>query len=182
LHQKHEIHRVDLCPFGFKSSVLSLAEPVFPVHRYFAAYPRVISDKVSVRCSFFCRLTHTDSALATWVPLIFILLVAAVRDGVDDFYRWTADRVFNMQFGAIRVGQIIRLREGGLVPCDCVLLERDVFVETTLLDGETDWKEKRPLVAGPGALLEVPEPSANVSSFEGRIEASRLFIVVFYCL
>lgn len=109
------------------------------------------------------------SALATWLPLLFILTVAAVRDGFDDFQVWKRDRAFNLQFGSIRVGQILQLSEGGIVPCDCVLLDRDVFVETTLLDGETDWKQKFQLRCELNAVLEVPPPSANVVEFAGRV-------------
>ena len=85
------------------------------------------------------------SPLATWVPLLLIVGAAGVREALDDAARGRRDRQFNRAHGAIRVGQVVAVREGETVPCDGLLLgtaDTVCFCETQLLDGETDWKEK----------------------------------------
>ncbi len=121
------------------------------------------------------------SALATWLPLLFILSVAAVRELLDELRAASADRRFNATFGHLRVGEVLRMCEGALVPCDCVLLGSSstpnqihspfsCFVETTLLDGETDWKPRSALSnCGMGTELRVPAPSTDVARFEGAV-------------
>jgi magnesium-transporting ATPase (P-type) len=85
------------------------------------------------------------SALATWIPLLCIVAAAGVREALDDLARAKRDRLFNRAHGAIRVGEVVTVREGETVPCDGLLMGEAgtvCYCETQLLDGETDWKEK----------------------------------------
>ncbi len=113
------------------------------------------------------------SPLATWLPLMFIVCLAAVREALDDWARRRRDAVFNRQHGHIRVGEVCVVREGEAVPCDGLLLgDEPCFCETMQLDGETDWKEKQPSGLQRGEQVEVPLPSASMA-LEGRATESR---------
>jgi magnesium-transporting ATPase (P-type) len=98
------------------------------------------------------------------VPLTLIFAVSALKEAIDDYYRYKADKAANerlywvlspetggkVQIAAqdIRVGDLIYLRENDEVPCDLVILKTaDVdthcaYIQTANLDGETDLKTR----------------------------------------
>lgn len=94
-----------------------------------------------------------------WLPLIFIMCVTLVREGVDDFRRFLRDREVNgqkykkltqagvvtVESAKIKVGDLIIVEKDQRVPADMVLVRTSekagtCFIRTDQLDGETDWK------------------------------------------
>ncbi|XP_036811106.1 phospholipid-transporting ATPase IA isoform X1 [Oncorhynchus mykiss] len=100
----------------------------------------------------------------TLVPLILILLVAALKEMVEDLKRHKADRVVNrkeaqvLRNGAweivhwekVTVGDVVRASDGDHLPADLVLLASSephamCYIETSNLDGETNLKIRQGL-------------------------------------
>eukprot|EP00760_Papus_ankaliazontas_P008922 PhM_4_TR13946/c0_g2_i1/m.5256/K14802/DRS2, ATP8A; phospholipid-transporting ATPase len=133
------------------------------------------------------------------MPLIFVLLVAAVKDGFEDYQRHVQDDVANsMPTVVIRqgvrtqvrsqdvvVGDILLLENDKEVPADAVLLgtglsESLAYIDTAMLDGETNLKSRRAARAfvampqltesGVGAVsgsFTVQEPDPKLSMWQG---------------
>lgn len=95
-------------------------------------------------------------------PFMFVLSVAAVKDGYEDFKRHIADRNANampvhvLRDGAfvevpskdIRVGDVVRFRHGEEIRVDGLVLNSSLpdglaYIETANLDGETNAKTRR---------------------------------------
>ncbi|XP_024138862.1 phospholipid-transporting ATPase IA isoform X2 [Oryzias melastigma] len=100
----------------------------------------------------------------TLVPLIFILVVAAVKEIIEDLKRHKADSVVNkkecqvLRNGAweivhwekVEVGDIIKVNGSDFVPADAVILSSSepqgmCYIETSNLDGETNLKIRQGL-------------------------------------
>lgn len=103
------------------------------------------------------------SPISPWTSilgLLFIIVVAGIREGYEDFLRHKADRVVNQREYTVigpagnlmevrsenlRVGDWILLRKNQETPADCVLIsssdpQGSAFVQTAQLDGETNLK------------------------------------------
>ncbi|KAK6644621.1 hypothetical protein RUM43_000889 [Polyplax serrata] len=99
------------------------------------------------------------SPVTSIAPLVFVIMVTAIKQGYEDYLRHKADREVNnypvtvirkgviqlVPSKSIRVGDIVKLNRDQDVPCDLVLLissnsESKCFVTTANLDGETDLK------------------------------------------
>ena len=87
----------------------------------------------------------TNSALATGIPLFFIILLGMGKELYLEFRRWRDDKRVNVrscrilknlgrnkinrqQFSVcqeqgLRVGDIVRLRDDDYVPADCIILK-----------------------------------------------------------
>ncbi|XP_064784790.1 phospholipid-transporting ATPase IA-like isoform X2 [Oncorhynchus masou masou] len=106
----------------------------------------------------------TSGRWTTLVPLILILLVAALKEIVEDLKRHKADRVVNrkeaqvLRNGAweivhwekVTVGDVVRASDGDHLPADLVLLASSephamCYIETSNLDGETNLKIRQGL-------------------------------------
>ncbi|XP_029544432.1 phospholipid-transporting ATPase IA-like [Oncorhynchus nerka] len=100
----------------------------------------------------------------TLVPLILILLVAALKEIVEDLKRHKADRVVNrkeaqvlrngtweiVHWEKVTVGDVVRASDGDHLPADLVLLASSephamCYIETSNLDGETNLKIRQGL-------------------------------------
>ncbi|KAF6726333.1 Phospholipid-transporting ATPase IA, partial [Oryzias melastigma] len=100
----------------------------------------------------------------TLVPLIFILVVAAVKEIIEDLKRHKADSVVNkkecqvLRNGAweivhwekVAVGEVVRAANGDHLPADLVILSSSepqgmCYIETSNLDGETNLKIRQGL-------------------------------------
>jgi len=72
----------------------------------------------------------------------------------------------------MKVGDIIKVKHNERVPADMVLLyttdkSGTIFIRTDQLDGETDWKLRRPIHA-----TQRTSPVENISALEGKIVAA----------
>uniref|UniRef100_A0A3B3TBP1 Phospholipid-transporting ATPase n=1 Tax=Paramormyrops kingsleyae TaxID=1676925 RepID=A0A3B3TBP1_9TELE len=100
----------------------------------------------------------------TLVPLLFILVVAAVKEVIEDLKRHKADSVVNkketqvLRNGAweivhwekVTVGEIVKATNGDHLPADLVILSSSepqdmCYIETSNLDGETNLKIRQGL-------------------------------------
>ncbi|XP_029021387.1 probable phospholipid-transporting ATPase IA isoform X3 [Betta splendens] len=100
----------------------------------------------------------------TLVPLLFILVVAAVKEIIEDLKRHKADNVVNkkecqvLRNGAweivhwekVEVGDIFKVNGSDFVPADAVILSSSepqgmCYIETSNLDGETNLKIRQGL-------------------------------------
>eukprot|EP00731_Ephydatia_muelleri_P016058 Em0009g482a len=122
---------------------------------------------------------------STLVPLLAVLLVTAVKDGYDDIRRHVSDyrinnrqalvlrnnRLEEIKWKEVRVGDVIKLRNDEFVTADLLLLSSSepnslVFIETAELDGETNLKVRQ-------ALPVTDKLGANedqLSTFNGHIK------------
>ncbi|XP_034826885.1 phospholipid-transporting ATPase IF-like isoform X4 [Maniola hyperantus] len=138
------------------------------------------------------------SPFTSIAPLSFMVLVTAVKQGYEDWLRHKADNRVNNQIveivhksvikevknSSIAPGTLVRVKCGGEVPADLVLLcaageKGKCFITTANLDGETNLKTLRvppPLVGYTadiiphGIRIEVPDPVADLYTFYGRLE------------
>ncbi|XP_015200795.1 probable phospholipid-transporting ATPase IA isoform X2 [Lepisosteus oculatus] len=100
----------------------------------------------------------------TLVPLLFILLVAAVKEIIEDLKRHKADNMLNkkqtqvLRNGAweivfwekVEVGDIVNINGKEFIPADTILLSSSepqamCYIETSNLDGETNLKIRQGL-------------------------------------
>lgn len=96
---------------------------------------------------------------STWVPLIFVLTVSAIKDAWEDIRRKKSDNIVNnrlyyvlrnghyvkMKNQEISVGDIVKIRVDQEIPADMVVLKSSnahglVYADTANLDGETNLK------------------------------------------
>ncbi|XP_010877772.1 probable phospholipid-transporting ATPase IA isoform X5 [Esox lucius] len=100
----------------------------------------------------------------TLVPLVLILLVAALKEIIEDLKRHKADKVANrkethvlrdgtwkvVHWEKVEVGDIVRVNVSEYIPADSVLLSSSepmamCYIETSNLDGETNLKIRQGL-------------------------------------
>ncbi len=107
-------------------------------------------------------------------PLILVLSITMLKEGVEDFKRHRSDREINnrrvwvLQPGGpdvevswldVRVGQVIKVQNKHEVPADVIVLQSSepqgmCYIETSNIDGETNLKIKEARVLPvPGAGL-----------------------------
>ena len=132
-------------------------------------------------------------------PLAVVLLVSAIKEGVEDVKRHNSDKDLNrskaevLQGGdfvikkwyQIKVGDIIRVTSGKPIPADLILLassepEGLCYIETANLDGETNLKIKQALpetagILSPGVLsrvqgiLKSEQPNNHLYTYDGTL-------------
>ncbi|KPP63879.1 putative phospholipid-transporting ATPase IA [Scleropages formosus] len=135
----------------------------------------------------------------TLVPLLFILVVAAVKEVIEDLKRHNADSVVNkkeiqvLRNGAweivhwekVAVGEIVKAVNGDHLPADLVILSSSepqamCYIETSNLDGETNLKIRQGLqitadIKDIGSLtrlagrMECESPNRHLYDFVGNI-------------
>ncbi|XP_053734424.1 probable phospholipid-transporting ATPase IA isoform X2 [Synchiropus splendidus] len=120
----------------------------------------------------------------TLVPLLFILVVAAVKEIIEDLKRHKADSVVNkkecqvLRNGAweivhwekVEVGDIFKINGSDFVPGDAVILSSSepqgmCYIETSNLDGETNLKIRQ----GLQVTAEIKDIE-NLMRLSGRME------------
>ncbi|KAJ7526169.1 hypothetical protein O6H91_17G086000 [Diphasiastrum complanatum] len=130
---------------------------------------------------------------ASLFPLIFVLLITAIKDGYEDWGRHRSDREENnrtalvlegdryesKKWKHIQVGEMLKVHANELVPCDMVLLATSdptglAYIQTINLDGESNLKTRYALQAtikrhpeqGPisGTLI-CEHPNRNIYEF-----------------
>jgi len=95
------------------------------------------------------------------LPLLFVLTVSVVREGIEDFRRYRSDRSINnamfdkleskgkfqsIMSRDIKVGDILLVNEDDTFPADLILLKsslgQNAFIQTSSLDGEKNLKKR----------------------------------------
>ncbi|XP_066278383.1 phospholipid-transporting ATPase VA-like isoform X1 [Branchiostoma lanceolatum] len=134
------------------------------------------------------------------LPVIFVLLVTAIKDMYEDYRRYRMDKEVNNRIcrvysGAekqfkgcmweeVRVGDVVHVGCNEMIPADLVLLKSSdktgvCHLETANLDGETNLKTREtalPLQEAPSweegehFWIECGRPSSDVYKFNGRIK------------
>eukprot|EP00117_Sycon_ciliatum_P045405 scpid71527/ scgid5345/ Probable phospholipid-transporting ATPase IM; ATPase class I type 8B member 4 len=125
--------------------------------------------------------------ITTAVPLVFVLLITAVKDLYDDVKRHQSDNSVNRRtayvvspdnprtavpWKDVRVGSIIRLSNNDFIAADMLLLSTSdsnglCYVETAELDGETNLKVRQTIDA-----INMQDES-DLPSFNGKVIGER---------
>ncbi|XP_055492870.1 phospholipid-transporting ATPase IA isoform X2 [Leucoraja erinacea] len=135
----------------------------------------------------------------TLVPLLFILLVAAVKEIIEDIKRHNADSGVNkkkaqvlrngaweiVHWAKVAVGEIVKVTNGEHLPADLVILSSSepqamCYIETSNLDGETNLKIRQGLsqtadikdiesLMNFSGKLECESPNRHLYDFVGNI-------------
>jgi len=98
------------------------------------------------------------------IPLVMVLTISAVREGVEDFLRFLSDRDINhtkslvlrsgsfteINWSEILVGDVIMIKKNESIPADIVMISTSepdgvAYIDTCNLDGETNLKVKQAL-------------------------------------
>ncbi|XP_037918794.1 probable phospholipid-transporting ATPase IF isoform X4 [Hermetia illucens] len=138
------------------------------------------------------------SPYTSLIPLMFVIVVTATKQGYEDFLRHKADNMVN--FSLVTViregkeedincqdiirGDLVLVSRDCDVPCDLVLLKSSdpngrCFVTTANLDGETNLKSLTVPKHLPNVeveklhtlgLIEYEQPKTDLYSFNGKIE------------
>lgn len=113
-------------------------------------------------------------------PLAVVLSITIIKEAVDDYKRYQRDLDANSQkykkihesgieeisSAEIKVGDLIQLHSNERVPADMILLyttdkSKTIFLRTDQLDGETDWKLRKPV----GLTQEIGDPLSFYNEF-----------------
>ena len=132
-------------------------------------------------------------------PLALVLIITLSKEAYDDYLRWQRDKEVNNQIykritvlgsdriasSDIEVGQILELHHHERIPADMILLQTHdesgtVFIKTDQLDGETDWKLRKSVMATQkanpqdlpkiNAVITISPPQKGIYEFTGKIE------------
>ncbi|XP_054239269.1 phospholipid-transporting ATPase VD [Indicator indicator] len=122
----------------------------------------------------------------TMLPLVAVLTIIAVKDGLEDYSRYKMDKQINnlvtkvysrkekkymdKHWKNVNVGDFIRLSRNEIIPADMVLLYSSdldgiCYIETAGLDGETNLKQRQ-VVRGYSEQVSEIDPE----NFSSRIE------------
>ena len=101
------------------------------------------------------------SSSTALVPLLFVLAISLIREGIEDYRRHKFDDQLNseqafkykkkswvsVQSGQLRIGDIIIVEENNTLPADIIILDSNLnegisFIDTATLDGEKTLKNK----------------------------------------
>jgi len=159
---------------------------------------------LAIALSQFIDILKVGLLFSYVAPLAFVLTLTMVKEAYDDFNRYKQDKEANSQLykvftsatdkinkpsSALKVGDIIEVNANQRVPADLLLLYTSdesgtVFLRTDQLDGETDWKLRKPVkytqkvvvekgsgLFGLNANITAEPPRAHIYDFIGKIEA-----------
>ncbi|KAL3678117.1 hypothetical protein R1sor_021073 [Riccia sorocarpa] len=135
---------------------------------------------------------------ASLFPLVFVLVITAVKDAYEDWGRHRSDRTENNRLSQvlqeghfkpknwkhIRVGEVIKIYSNETVPCDMVLLGTSdasgvAYVQTLNLDGESNLKSryarqetsaKHPETGPISGTLICETPNRNIYDFSAYMD------------
>ncbi|MCO5566464.1 hypothetical protein L7F22_020141 [Adiantum nelumboides] len=124
---------------------------------------------------------------ASLLPLIFVLVVTAVKDGYEDWRRHRSDKKENNRLAMVfvdgqyepkpwkhvRVGEMVKIQANETIPCDLVLLRTSdpngvAYVQTINLDGESNLKTRYARLET-SARLETAEKQPGQPALSGKV-------------
>ena len=136
-------------------------------------------------------------------PLTFVLFVTLLREAIDDIKRYKRDKEQNSQVFIridmngnkkifskdIQIGDLIEINKGQRIPADILIIksyDKNIYIKTDQLDGETDWKLRKAIPYFQNLKLENEEnleeifltdcsfiiepPSKKIYDFNGVLE------------
>mmetsp|Transcript_16015 Transcript_16015/g.24131 ORF Transcript_16015/g.24131 Transcript_16015/m.24131 type:complete len:1238 (+) Transcript_16015:26-3739(+) len=136
---------------------------------------------------------------ATTTPLVFVLAVTAIKDGIDDYGRYRSDKEVNARevdvvnpggsttkykWEDLKVGHVVKVKKDEAFPADLVILASasangECGIQTANLDGETNIKTRQALketarmsvetLGKPGGIRILCERPHAGKEFEGRL-------------
>ncbi|KAF2071974.1 hypothetical protein CYY_006711 [Polysphondylium violaceum] len=138
------------------------------------------------------------SPVTSLLPLIFVLVVTAIKEGFEDFRRYQADKESNnreylilrggkfesVKSKDIKVGDKIKIENNQPFPADIIVLNSNLedgvcYVETSQLDGETNLKMFKAIketntlseqeILDLNPSIECELPSNNLYKFKGKL-------------
>ncbi|XP_026564189.1 probable phospholipid-transporting ATPase IH isoform X1 [Pseudonaja textilis] len=139
------------------------------------------------------------SPVTSGLPLFFVIIVTAIKQGYEDWLRHKADNAMNQcpvhfihhgklvrkQSRKLRVGDIVMVKEDETFPCDLIFLSSNrsdgtCFVTTASLDGESSHKtyyavqdtktlQDEQDIDKLHATIECEQPQPDLYKFVGRI-------------
>ncbi|OAD56072.1 putative phospholipid-transporting ATPase IF, partial [Eufriesea mexicana] len=142
------------------------------------------------------------SPLTSILPLSFVILVTACKQGYEDYLRYIADQRVNrtlvtvirnkciqsIHCQQVVVGDLVKVCREQDIPCDLLLLfstedSERCYVTTSNLDGETNLKSvmipkiaskmTMPQIASMEATVTCQHPSSDLYSFHGKLEINK---------
>jgi magnesium-transporting ATPase (P-type) len=130
------------------------------------------------------------SAAVAFAPLIAVVCLSALREGIENILRWRSDQHINSllthklidgvatptRWDALFVGDVVHLSRDDQVPADLVLLSTShpdgtAYIETASLDGETNLKLRQtkgdPITSN--AHFQCDAPNHLLYTFNGNV-------------
>ena len=120
------------------------------------------------------------SAATAIAPLVFVLCVSLIREGIEDYHRAKLDKEQNsdkievyrdntwitVQSGELQMGEIVEVKQDGVFPADLMLIDSNLpdgicYIETGTLDGEKTLKIKAAPNFTKGKFLKKIEHNQN---------------------
>ena len=111
-------------------------------------------------------------------PLVFVLCVSLIREGIEDYHRAKLDKEQNsdkievyrdntwvtVQSGELEMGEIVEVKQDGVFPADLMLIDSNLpdgicYIETGTLDGEKTLKIKAAPNFTKGKFLKKVDPN-----------------------
>ena len=131
------------------------------------------------------------------VPLVFVLSVSIIREGIEDYSRAQLDKQQNneetivyrdgewkkSQSGTLYVGEIVEVLEGNTFPADLILLDSELpggicFIETGTLDGEKTLKQKESPETQEKNLMKITKKLINLKFLERLLLILRIRLYI----
>ncbi|OMJ89990.1 hypothetical protein SteCoe_7779 [Stentor coeruleus] len=133
-------------------------------------------------------------------PLVFVLGVSMIREGIEDYLRYKSDKEINSSptmiykkgrfqqvcFEDIKVGDVVFVVKNQVFPCDIVMLSNSnengtAYIETSSLDGEKALKSRQAFVHTQGlftddkanriaSMIKCELPNSRLYNFSGTFE------------
>lgn len=132
--------------------------------------------------------------ITTWIPLSLIVGLGIMKETADDLLRFWRDRESNnmectiiekkkekkVKSRELLVGNIVKVKENEQIRADMVLLESSdsegiAYIETSNIDGETDYKQRRTIKETQkgdylNGIIECEHPNDEIYIFDSNIK------------
>ncbi|XP_076395905.1 phospholipid-transporting ATPase IF [Megachile rotundata] len=165
----------------------------------FEQFRRIANFYFLITAIISLMITSPISPITSILPLSFVILVTACKQGYEDYLRHILDQRINRRLVTvirnkctqniyceeIVVGDLVKVNRDEDIPCDLLLLysaedSARCYVTTSNLDGETNLKTlhvpkviskmNMPDVASMKATITCQHPSSDLYRFHGKIE------------